>query len=172
MKKCLGVLVVWIGLLTWYMLTYHWTLSVDTIQFFTRKKYATNNPSVITTTPFFAWAEKQGTQEIENYPKKGNAEYDAFTSREFNYNDTEVLFPLGNYELECLPKIFGYNLDKGNAIFPYTKYPKCSEITTSPDAQPSLDFEKNEFTMNCTGKYVLGPPDSRKLVLRHEVEDL
>lgn len=56
------------------------------------------------------------------------------------------------------------------------KYPRCWDTVDDPYPIVHLDYTQNIMTMNCTQgqkpKYVLGPIDDRKLVLRHEVEDM
>lgn len=61
-------------------------------------------------------------------------------------------------------------------MFPWYEYPRCWEDMKNPYPLASLNYEDNTVTLNCTGsypgRYVLGPTDDRKLVLRHEIENL
>jgi hypothetical protein len=91
------------------------------------------------------------------------------------YNSPEVIYPLDE-DLACLPKLFGYPEAVGEEVFPWQGYPRCSELVSDPYPIISLDLERNLVAMNCTGsfpgKFVLGPTDERKLVRRHDVEDV
>lgn len=61
-------------------------------------------------------------------------------------------------------------------MFPPVEYPRCWDTVDNPFPIVHLNYDSNTLTMNCTKgqkpKYVLGPVDDRKLVLRHEVEDM
>lgn len=98
-----------------------------------------------------------------------------YIKHQFLYNDTELFYPLAE-QLACLPKTFGYNKEQGDEIFPQMKYPRCSSKVEDPYRNLHLDVNLNKFSMNCThktdGKYLLGSPLDRKLVMRREIEHL
>jgi len=105
-----------------------------------------------------------------------NAEYLSAYSTEpaFRLNDTETSYPL-QHPLACLPSNFGYSESSGEATFPYYGYPRCSEISQT-SGEISLNISSNQLHFACPAnssfRFVLGPIDQRKLVLRREVEDL
>lgn len=71
--------------------------------------------------------------------------------------------------------MFGYTKEKGDEVFPRIGYPRCSDYFKDTSPIVHLDYSENTMVMNCSeggGKYVLGPVDDRKLVLRHEIDEL
>mmetsp|Transcript_16959 Transcript_16959/g.30498 ORF Transcript_16959/g.30498 Transcript_16959/m.30498 type:complete len:713 (+) Transcript_16959:2175-4313(+) len=91
----------------------------------------------------------------------------------FAYDDTDQLSELRE-SLSCMPSIFGYSQEAGEAAFPWYEYPRCSSQVEDPYPMIHLDLSKNELTMNCSdpakGRYVLGPTNHMKLVVRAEIE--
>ncbi|CAG9328106.1 unnamed protein product [Blepharisma stoltei] len=71
--------------------------------------------------------------------------------------------------LACLPTNWGYSKKDGDTIFPYKKYPKCSQIN-SKKANISLDYNSNLLKLECLngakGRYVSGNKPGFKLVNR------
>lgn len=80
---------------------------------------------------------------------------------------------LKSKKLSCIPQNFGYGIEEGEIIFPYTGYPDCRE--KFPDGNRiSIDFSTNLLAMNCTGEYpgrfVTGPNGNKRIGLRDEFE--
>jgi hypothetical protein len=98
-----------------------------------------------------------------------------YAKHKFSYNDTERIYPMKE-QLACMPKTFGYSKEEGDDIFPYVGYPRCSSKVADPYPILHLDVERNKLSMNCTeksnGRYLLGSPSDRKLVMRREIEHL
>lgn len=99
----------------------------------------------------------------------------SYTKHQFSYNDTERFYPM-NEQLACLPKTFGYSKKEGDKVFPHVGYPRCSSKVADPYPTLHLDVDRNKLSMNCTeeskGRYLLGSPLDRKLVMRREIEHL
>ncbi|CAG9325556.1 unnamed protein product [Blepharisma stoltei] len=67
------------------------------------------------------------------------------------YDDEKII---KNLDLACKPESFGYTEKETAFIFPDKKYPKCYRNDT--DIMIDMNFDTNLFTMNCSGKFVLG----------------
>ena len=132
----------------------------------TPKKYTTTNKKVKTVTS-------------ESFPtaKPSDDTTNPLLNEDFNYNpspfsldDTENLRTLG---LSCLPESFGYSKERGEIVFPYHKYPKCSEVNNQTDSYMHIDRKNNVLYMNCPngnhGKLLTGPVDERKILKSNEL---
>jgi hypothetical protein len=75
--------------------------------------------------------------------------------------------------LSCIPESFGYSKERGEIVFPYHKYPKCSEVNNQTDSYMHIDRKNNVLYMNCPngnhGKLLTGPVDERKILKSNEL---
>ena len=162
--------------IAWYAFTYHWEYSVQTIKIFTKKKYRYSNREVRTTTPSYSLGsndqEKEATLQVNTktkYTYTPNSNY-FWKPKKLEYDTPEKTYPLDE-ALSCVPQTFGYTKEKGQEVFPKVNYPSCASQVEDASQTVHLDYEKNLLTMNCKGKYLLGPVIDSKLTLRFEVED-
>lgn len=67
-------------------------------------------------------------------------------------NDEALIWPL---PLSCKPESFGYSLKEAQALFEDKSFPKCQKSSYSQSL--SISLPTNTLSMNCSGKYLLGP---------------
>lgn len=67
-------------------------------------------------------------------------------------NDELLVWPL---PLSCKPESFGYSLKEAKALFEDKTFPKCQKPSYTNSL--TLSFDTNTLSMNCSGKYLLGP---------------
>jgi len=134
-------------------------------------KYSSKFEEIITITPqdslyFEDQNSKQKPDSFEYlngsssglYYKK-NSEF--FASQQLHWNfHIDDSNSLNNKPYKCLPKSFGYSIEKGNQVFPPHEYPSCNTLNL---AGPNIkwDYQTNLFEMECPkgkqGKYLLEP---------------
>lgn len=150
----------------------NWALLVHFLQLISSPKYSSNNTTLNTTTPSYYRTGAVLPPELPCFPHCQSLD-NVSLPVEMGYDDPERVLN-GTQSLACLPRLFGYEQSQGLEVFPWVGYPRCQALVSDPAPFLSLNYASNLLQMNCTdsGKYVLGPVDSRKLVLRHEVEDL
>ncbi|CAG9320869.1 unnamed protein product [Blepharisma stoltei] len=69
------------------------------------------------------------------------------------FDDENSVFPL---DVSCKPDTFGYTLQEAKRWFEDIDYPRCETLYNSTPGVINIDIEKNVFTMNCSGYFVLG----------------
>ena len=143
-------------------------------------KYRDSN-SLDTTSPLLSQSRRGGKEVcVTNCSWEwtmSNSDYLSIWPQEpkFQLNDTEVVYPLKD-TLACMPTTFGYSEAQGNLTFPHYGYPKCSSLVSDPTPKLHLDTTHNLLTITCPNttsypRIVLGPPDTRKLTMRREIDD-
>jgi len=157
---------------SWRVIVGNWALLVYFLQLIKKSKYSSQNTTIDTTTPSYYLTGTVLPAELPCFPHCQSLT-NVSLPVEMGYADPESVLN-GTQSLACLPRLFGYEYSKGLEVFPLAGYPRCHSLVSDPSPFLSLNYVSNQLQMNCTesGKYVLGPVDRRKLVLRHEVENL
>ncbi|OMJ89169.1 hypothetical protein SteCoe_8717 [Stentor coeruleus] len=92
-----------------------------------------------------------------------------YKPKDFYIDDTDNIKNLG---LACQPDSFGYTIEKGNEVYPFKEYPKCSEKNKQNDTYLHIDRKNQKLYMDCPNgendKYVVGPYGKYKFVSREE----
>lgn len=127
--------------------------------------YSVKNPSVITITIPLV---KQAESDEELVIPIRNEDF-IYKPENFFIDDTDNIKNLG---LACQPDSFGYTIEKGNEVYPYKEYPKCSEKNKQNDTYLHIDRKNEKLYMDCPNgendKYVVGPFGKYKFVAREE----
>lgn len=127
--------------------------------------FSIENPTVVSVT--IEPEPRNRTSNSEESPLP-NSKF-VYDPKDFEIDDTESLRKLS---LACMPTSFGYSVKRGNEVFPYHGYPKCSKVTGQNDTYLHIDRKHNIMYMDCpngkNSKFVYGPMDDRKIIKREE----
>lgn len=129
------------------------------------KFFSPNNKAAISVSEFDYEVRPIDNDIIQPLP---NEQYE-YVPNDFLIDDTEKLRLI---DLHCEPDSFGYSVERGNEVFPYHGYPKCSKVNNQEDTYLHIDRENNVVYMNCpentNNKILTGPIDNLKITYREE----
>ena len=160
------LIILYVAIISYYF--EHRVRIKNSIQAYVPELYSKSNPKITSVTIF--------------HPKRSsgdsNTDEDLVLNKDFTYSPNQFTIDstneLKSLDLACLPESFGYSIEQGNEIFPPYTYPKCSEVSEQNDTYLHIDRETNTLYMDCpegsNNKIVVGPFDTRKLVLKDEAE--
>lgn len=127
--------------------------------------FSENNKNIISVTKMQKEKTGKSTDEISLIP---NNEF-LYDPDDFQIDDTDQLKSL---DLWCKPDSFGYTIERGNEIFPYHGYPKCSQVNEQMDTYAHIDRKNNKVYMDCPDntnqEIIIGPYDDSKIIYRQE----